>query len=106
MKPQRSDVCSYIVVRTQIYLEAEQSERLAARAGAAGVTRSELIRRAIDTYLSSTEEDRDARLSRFRRAVRESAGIAPGLPPGTEYVREIRSAGARKLKELDRRHGR
>lgn len=43
---------------------------------------------------------------RWRAAVRASAGIAPYLPPGAEYVESFRAAGARKLDELERRgHG-
>ena len=46
----------YIVHRTQIYLEEEQSRRLAERARSTGRTRSTLIREAIDAYLGATDE--------------------------------------------------
>jgi hypothetical protein len=44
---------AYIVRRTQIYLDEEQDRRLARRARAEGVTKSRLIRRAIDAYLEA-----------------------------------------------------
>lgn len=88
--------------RTQIYLEDEQTARLADRAQAARTTRSELIRRAIDDYLDRPDEDDErARLARFKEAVREVAGIAPYL--SQEQLREMRAAGARNLDELERR---
>lgn len=89
--------------RTQIYLDEEQMERLDERAAVAGVTRSAAIRAAIDAYTRA--EDQAARLARFRAAVDEVYGIAPYLPPGAEYVEELRGAGARKLTELGRRWG-
>jgi predicted DNA-binding protein len=47
----------YIMKRTQIYLEADQDRRLASRARAAGATKSTLIREAIDSYLSMSEDE-------------------------------------------------
>jgi len=90
------------VKRTQIYLDDEQVVRLDERAAIDGVTRSAAIRAAVDAYTGS-EEDQAARLARFRAAVDEVSGIAPYLPPGDEYVEEIRGAGARKLTELEQR---
>lgn len=42
---------AYIVRRTQIYLDEDQDRRLQARASAAGVTKSALIREAIEQFL-------------------------------------------------------
>lgn len=92
----------YIVKRTQIYLDDDQTTRLDERAAINGATRSELIRRAIDAYLDQPDErDEQVRLTRFKEAVEQVAGIAPYLTH--EYVEEMRAAGARKLDELERR---
>ncbi len=94
----------YIVKRTQIYLEEEQATRLDERAAINRATRSDLIRRAVDAYLDRPDErDEQARLTRFREAVDRVAGVAPYLPPGDEYVEELRGAGARNLTELEAR---
>ncbi len=42
----------YIVKRTQIYLDEDQDAKLERRAAAVGVTKSALIRAAIDKFLS------------------------------------------------------
>ncbi len=97
------DVCLYIVKRTQIYLEEEQAVRLDERAAAAGTTRSEVIRRAIEAHLSDEAVEEAVRLERFKRAVHQTAGIAPYLPPGGEYVAELRKADQLRVEELDRR---
>jgi len=92
------------VKRTQIYLEAEQTQRLDRTASANGMTRSELIRDAVDDYLARhEEEDETARLARFKRAVHDTAGIAPHLPSGKQYVEELREADRRRDDELERR---
>ncbi len=90
--------------RTQIYLDEQQTQELDERASTRGATRSELIREAIDSYLGAGE-DESARLARFHQAVEATAGIAPYLSPGEEYVEEIRAAGGRKLARLERRTG-
>lgn len=92
----------YIMRRTQIYLDQEQARRLDRWAAGEGVTRSAVIREAIDGYLSRPEPG-GARLGRFRAAVRTAAGAAPYLPAGEEYVEGIRAAGARRLGEIGRR---
>jgi len=67
------------------------------------MTRSELIREAVDEYLARHDgEDEKARLSRFKQAVRETAGIAPHLPPGERYVAELREGDRRREEELER----
>jgi Ribbon-helix-helix protein, copG family len=80
---------SYIMRRTQIYLDEGQDRRLAERAIAAGVSKSNLIRTAIDAFLQA-EDDAAARLEGFRSAVRTVAGAAPDLEPGADYVRALR----------------
>ena len=92
----------YIVKRTQIYLEERQDGALAKRADAEGVTKSRVIRQAIDAYLASSD-DKAARLERFREGVRASFGSAPYLPPGKEYVEELRRIDAERQAELERR---
>ena len=54
---------SYIMRRTQIYLDANQSEQLGRRARAGGVSKSTVIREAIASYLSSGDESDE--LARF-----------------------------------------
>ncbi len=96
---------AYIVKRTQIYLEESQDERLANRAAAAGTTKSDLIREAVDAYLSGSE-DEGAHLLAFRVAVRAAAGIVPRLPSGKRYVEELRKADALRERDLEVRRGR
>jgi len=93
---------SYIVKRTQIYLENRQADELARRARTRGVTASHVIREAINQYLAEPEDDAE-RLARFRAALDETFGIAPYLPPGLEYVEELRRADRRRQEDLERR---
>lgn len=92
------DVCSYIVKRTQIYVDEEQDSRLARRAAQLGVTKSELIRTAVDEFLD--HDDEHVRLAAFREAVLRSVGRAPSLPAGDQYVEDMRQADARRLASL------
>lgn len=95
----------YIMKRTQIYLDEEQDRALEARARQTGVTKSSLIRDAIAEFLAP-EDREEIRLQRLKAAVAEAAGIAPYLPPGEQYVEELRALGARRQEELDRQwHG-
>lgn len=93
---------SYIVRRTQIYLEDRQDGALARRAAAEGLTKSALIRRAVDEYLDAGADD-DLRLARFRAAVDAVAGAAPDLPPGSVYVERLRALDASRQEEVERR---
>jgi transposase len=93
---------TYIMRRTQIYLEATQAEALAQRANRRGTTSSHLSREAIDRYLEVPEED-DARLARFRAALDASFGIAPHLPSGVEYVERLRAVDRARDEALERR---
>lgn len=92
----------YIVKRTQIYLDAEQDRRLAMRADASGVTKSTLIREAIDAYLESPADDA-ARLARFRAALDEVAASPATLPDGRSYVEQMRADDERRQAEIERR---
>ena len=78
----------YIMRRTQIYLDEEQGARLGELAAEAGVTVSSLIREAIDGFRGSGRGAEE--MSELRAAVAEAAGCAPGLPPGADYVDELR----------------
>lgn len=88
--------------RTQIYVDEEQDESLAIRAAAAGVTKSTLIRAAIDAYLKGSPDER-LRLDRFRSAVRTAAGSADYLPDGKSYVEGLRALDARRQEEIEHR---
>lgn len=87
--------------RTQIYLDEEQTARLDARAAAEGASRSTLIRRAVDNYLTEDERDATAWRARWKKVVAETAGVAPYLQGGAEYVDELRRADAERLTRLD-----
>lgn len=93
---------SYIVKRTQIYLDDRQDDELARRATAEGTTKSALIRRAIDLYLNGAE-DEELRLVRFKGAVEAVAGIAAHLPEGSVYVERLRAFDLRRQEEIERR---
>jgi len=88
--------------RTQIYVEEEQDELLTKRAAAAGVTKSTLIREAIDAYLKGPPDER-LRLDRFRGAVRAAAGSADYLPDGKRYVGGLRALDVPRQEEIERR---
>jgi len=81
---------TYIMKRTQIYLEADQDRRLARRATASGVTKSTLIREAIETYLA-IPGDAD-KLAQFRAAVDAVAKASLQVQDGESYVETIRAA--------------
>lgn len=91
----QGDVCSYIVRRTQIYLDERQDDRVRARAEALGVTKSEVIRLAIDRYLDAEDDER--RLHRFREAVRRSAG---SVDLDVEAIERLRQADLDRLDRL------
>jgi predicted transcriptional regulator len=90
------------VRRTQIYLDDDQTARLDERAAAEGVTRSTIIRRAVDEYLAHEDRDAAAWRRRWLHAVEQTAGIAPYLRDGAAYVDDIRAADAERLQELER----
>ena len=91
---------SYIMKRTQIYLDLDQDRRLANRARPAGVTKSTLIREAIETYLAAPE---DAGLGEFRSVLDQLAARPLRLRDGALYVEELRAHDVARLDELDER---
>ncbi len=64
----------YIVKRTQIYLDEEQDRKLERRARAAAVTKSALIREAIDRFLR-----REPTPSDIESALAETDGAIPDI---------------------------
>ncbi len=88
--------------RTQIYLDEQQTTRLDERAAGEGVTRSTVIRRAVDEYLARGQQDHGAWRVRWREAVAKTAGIASHLPDGAGYVEQLRAADVERLRELER----
>jgi hypothetical protein len=90
----------YIMRRTQIYLDESDTQELDARAVTEGVTRSMLIRRAVDEYLRRGDQDPAVWRERWQEAVRETAGAAPRLDDGAVYVERLRATDARRLSEL------
>jgi Ribbon-helix-helix protein, copG family len=95
----------YIMRRTQIYLENGQDDEIARRARAEGLTKSAIIRRAIDVYLNGASQE-TTRLAHFRAAVREAAGSAPYLPRGDQYVEELRALDVERQREIESRRRR
>jgi predicted transcriptional regulator len=93
---------AYIVKRTQIYLDETQDKLLGKRARAAKTTKSFLIREAVDEYLARPSAVDDA-LARFRQAIADVAGVAPYLPPGSEYKERLRRADLDHEAEIERR---
>ena len=88
--------------RTQIYLDERQDRQLARRASAEGMTKSALIRRAVDFYLSDSDDD-ELKLARFKTAVEAVAGIAPYLPEGSVYVERLRAVDMRRHEDVEER---
>jgi predicted transcriptional regulator len=86
--------------RTQIYLDADQTVELDKLAAAERTNRSTIIRRAIDAYLSEGRRDTDGWRKQWQEATAESAGIAPYLEEGVEYVDTLRRAEVERRKEL------
>ncbi|CAN5139910.1 hypothetical protein BH23CHL9_BH23CHL9_13240 [soil metagenome] len=93
---------SYIVKRTQIYLEDGQAAELAHQAKSRGTTASKMIREAVDAYLAGEPDDVEW-LARQRAALDESFGSIPRLPDGADYVRKMRARDAERIEELERR---
>lgn len=88
--------------RTQIYLDKEQATRLDERAAAEGTSRSTVIRRAVDDYLAKEDRDTAAWQAQWKKALEGSAGIAPYLAEGSDYVEDLRRADAERLSRLER----
>ena len=96
---------SYIMRRTQIYLEERQADELSRHAAARGMTASKMIREAIDQYLAGPDDEAE-RLARYRTALADAFGIAPYLDDGAGYVDSLRAADRARQRELDERPGR
>jgi predicted transcriptional regulator len=88
--------------RTQIYLDDDQTVRLDQRAAAEGTSRSMVIRRAVDVYLSQEERDAATWQAQWRKAIDGTAGIAPYLEEGTGYVEALRRDDAERLSKFER----
>jgi predicted transcriptional regulator len=83
---------TYIMNRTQIYLNDEEARALEREARATGRTKSRLIRDAIDrVYLGG----RDA--SELLRSLEESAGAWRRREDGAAYVERMRSGRLARL---------
>ena len=95
---------SYIMKRTQIYLDTDQDRRLARRAIAAGTTKSTLIREAIESYLSSADDDAN-RLKQFQSALDAVARAPVNLESGRDYVERMRAADEEGREDSERRRG-
>jgi predicted DNA-binding protein len=93
---------TYIMKRTQIYLDDVQDARLAQRAAAVGSTKSALIREAIEAYLTAPDEA-SAQLERFRAAIDEVERSPMTLGDGATFVERIRASDSRRQAQLERR---
>lgn len=82
------------MVRTQIYLEAEQVEALRRLAAQTGRRQSALIREAVDRLIAQ-EPPRDDRLTRLRRAF--------GAWADQDDIDEIMADNRRSLDEREER---
>lgn len=80
-----------------MYLTDEQRIRIARRAGDAGVSQAEVIRRILDQALG-IDEGRAERLA----AVQAAFGICRDYPDWPEWLREVRGEGGAdaRLKKL------
>lgn len=99
------DVWSYIVKRTQIYLDEEQDRILAARAVDTGRTKSQLIREAIDTYLGRSDMTREQWRPRWLSALETTHGVAPYIPP-SQQMRADRQHEAAEREQMLAEHWR
>ena len=95
---------SYIMKRTQIYLDERQDEQLAHRARSTGTTKSTVIREAIAEYLAKPDED--ARFAELRAVLDELARKPLALPEGATYVGALREADASREAEIELRRNR
>ena len=92
---------TYIMRRTQIYLDNEQAEHLGRRARASGVTKSTVIREAIATYLATPDGTEE--LARFRAALDGLDSQPVDLPDGKAYVDALRAADVDRDEGLEAR---
>ena len=90
--------------RTQIYLDENQEASLAKRAATSGVSKSALIREAIDVFLAGPGT-RQMLPGRFRAALRDVEVQPISLPEGTRYVEGLRQRDLVRQEELECRRG-
>ncbi len=95
---------SYIMKRTQIYLDLDQDHRLARQATAAGTSKSTLIREAIESYLSSAD-DEAGRLKQFQSALDGVERAPVKLESGRDYVERMRTVDEERREDSERRRG-
>ncbi len=95
---------TYIMKRTQIYLDEDQDAKLARRASSAGKTKSTLIRQAIDFFLDGPSDDA-GRLARFRSALADLVESPLDLQDGKSYVEQFRALDRRRREDLERHRG-
>lgn len=91
----------YIMRRTQIYLGDRQHARLARLATASGVTKSSLIRDAIDAFLPGSKPDGNS-LLRFHAVLEEIERGPVSLADGRQYVKDLRRSDLARQQELER----
>jgi hypothetical protein len=61
-----------------------------------------VIRRAVDKYLSEEAQGTAAWRAQWQEALGRTAGIAPYLQEGVEYVEDIRRSDAKRLSRLEK----
>jgi|GEM_PF-627901 len=82
---------TYIMRRTQIYLDETQATELADRARRIGTTSSHIIREAIVEYLAAADRDDDSIvLARQRAALDAAFGTMTRVPDSETYLADIR----------------
>ena len=87
----------YIMRRTQIYLDEEQHARLEQLSEASGVTKSQLIRDAIErAYLGGPDR------GQLLEALGSSAGTWRRRDSGEAYVERMRTGRLARLHAADR----
>lgn len=64
-------LCCMSATRTQVYFTEQQRERIDELASVEGVTLAEIVRRALDAYLSSYSPDASESLARTFGAVND-----------------------------------
>jgi ribulose-5-phosphate 4-epimerase/fuculose-1-phosphate aldolase len=60
-----------------------------------------MIRRAVDEYLARADSDTATWREHWAIAVEKTAGAAPSLAEGSEYVEDLRRHDAERLSDLD-----
>ena len=91
------------MVRTQIYLETAQMTRLDALASQRGVTRSDLVRDAVDAFLSTNGRASAARVEAVAAAVfgawADDEGVVEMARARAELDREVKPCARRRARK-------